>query len=59
MFREDLCYIDLAPHTYRISGDNRSHLYLFQHLSVAIQRGNVASVLGTIGSSLTEDVLEV
>ena len=31
------------------SGEKRSTFYLYQRLSMAVQRGNVASVLGTIG----------
>ena len=31
------------------SGEKRSKFYLYQRLSMAVQRGNVASVLGTIG----------
>ena len=34
-----------------ITGDKKSKFYLFQRISMAIQRGNAASVLGTIGSS--------
>ena len=32
----------------RVSGESRSTLYLIQRLSLAVQRGNVASVLGTL-----------
>jgi len=34
-----------------ITGNKKSTFYLFQRISMAIQRGNAASVLGTIGSS--------
>ena len=34
-----------------ITGDKRSTFYLFQRISMAIQRGNAASVLGTVPSS--------
>ena len=34
-----------------ITGDKRSTFYLFQRISMAIQRGNAASVLGTVSSS--------
>ena len=31
------------------SGEKRSKFHLYQRISMAIQRGNVASVLGTVG----------
>ena len=31
------------------SGEKRSKFYLYQRLSMAVQRGNVASVLGSVG----------
>jgi hypothetical protein len=34
-----------------MSNDNKSTLYLTQRISLAIQRGNAASVLGTIPQS--------
>ena len=34
----------------RVSGDSHAATYLLQHLSVAVQRGNVASILGALGS---------
>ena len=34
-----------------ITGDKRSTFYLFQRISMAIQRGNASSVLGTVSSS--------
>ena len=33
-----------------VTGDKRSTFYLFQRISMAIQLGNAASVLGTVGS---------
>ena len=33
------------------TGEKRSSFYLFQRISIAIQRGNAASVIGTAGSS--------
>ena len=38
-----------------ITGDNRSTAFLKQHMSLAIQRGNVAAVLGTFASSTADD----
>src|SRR5271154_1257933 len=39
-----------------VSGERKSTCYLLQRVSIAIQRGNVASVLGTLppGKQLTE-----
>ena len=34
-----------------ITGDKRSTFYLFQRISMAVQRGNAASILGTVSSS--------
>ena len=34
-----------------ITGDKRSTFYLFQRISMAVQRGNSASVLGTVSTS--------
>merc|ERR1712004_642034 len=34
-----------------ITGDKKSTFYLFQRISMAVQRGNAASVLGTVSSS--------
>ena len=39
----------------RVTGEGRSTAYLLQKLSVAVQRGNAASVLGTIGHSASID----
>ena len=38
-----------------ITGERRSSFYLFQRISMAIQRGNAASVLGTVVSTSTLD----
>ena len=40
----------------RISGNKKSTFYLFQSISMAVQRGNAASILGTIkpGKKLDE-----
>ena len=42
---------ELGDRLNKVSGDARSRLFLFQRVSVAIQRGNAASVLGTITPS--------
>jgi len=34
-----------------VTGERRSSFYLFQRISIAIQRGNAASVIGTVGST--------
>ncbi len=39
---------ELGQRVRQVTGEVRSRTYLLQRLSVAIQRGNVASVLGTI-----------
>ena len=46
---------DLGCRITRATGDMRSHSYLVQRVSVAIQRGNAASVAGTSGQSTTLD----
>ena len=46
---------DLGRHITWATGDVRSHSYLIQRVSVAIQRGNAASVAGTSGQSATLD----
>ena len=51
---------DLGDRLNKVSGDARSRLFLFQRVSVTIQRGNAASVLGTIAPSASlEDVFIV
>jgi len=39
---------ELGRRICRVTGDKRETTYLFQRLSVAIQRGNAASVIGTM-----------
>ena len=46
---------DLGNKISKINGDNRSKSYLFQSLSIAVQRGNGACVMGTTSST---DILE-
>ena len=43
---------DLGGRIARETGDLRSHAFLKQRLSLAVQRGNAASVLGTFPQSL-------
>ena len=38
-----------------ITGDNRSIAFLKQRMSLAVQRGNAAAVLGTLASSSADD----
>ena len=40
---------DLSHRIVRATGEERSYSYLTQRLSVAIQRGNAVSVVGTSG----------
>ena len=47
----------LGQRLAQASGDERSTTYLFQRLSVAVQRGNSASVLGTTGQLPGQDFL--
>ena len=42
---------DIGKKLCDITGDRRSTFFLFQRISMAIQRGNAASVLRTVGSS--------
>ena len=44
----ELEYFDPITHTIALTGDERSHQHLVQRLSIALQRGNAASVLGTL-----------
>ena len=42
---------EIGKKLFDITGEKRSTFYLFQKISMAIQRGNAASILGTVGSS--------
>ena len=42
---------DLSWHLRQVTGEPRSLEYLLQRISVAVQQGNAAAVLGTMGSS--------
>ena len=42
---------ELGQRLRQVSGESNSTTYLLQRLSVAVQRGNAASVLGSIGGS--------
>ena len=39
---------ELGRRLRQVTGDERSHQHLVQRLSIALQRGNAASVLGTL-----------
>ena len=41
---------DLGHRLHQTTGDSQSYQFLLQRLSVAIQRGNSTSVLGTLSS---------
>ena len=43
---------DLAPHIKDVSKELNSRAYLFQKISVAVQRDNAASVMGCAGLDL-------
>ena len=40
---------DLGSRLRQATGDKNSYTYIIQQLSVSVQKGNTASVLGTIG----------
>ena len=42
---------DLSRHLRQVTGEPRSLEYLLQQISVAVQQGNAAAVLGTMGRS--------
>ena len=46
---------ELGHRLSAITGDTKCYSYLIQRLSVAVQRGNAASILGTLFSSPTTD----
>ena len=48
---------ELGKRISAVSGEPRSRTFLMQRLSVAIQRGNAASILGTVNSSIDLDVV--
>ena len=45
----DQLFHELGRRITVITGEHHSTDFLFQRLSIAIQRGNAASVLGTVG----------
>ena len=51
---------ELGGRVVRVTGDQKSSHYLLQRLSVAVQRGNAASVMGTMDSqTLSLETLEL
>ena len=46
---------DLGHHLKLASGENSAYPFLLQRLSVAVQCGNAASVMCSLGSEQTED----
>ena len=47
---EARCFLkELSHRIYLATEDSQAHQHLIQHLSVAVQRGNAAAVLGCIG----------
>jgi hypothetical protein len=43
---------DIGQRIAAVTGEARSHQFLMQRLSVTVQRGNAACVLGTVASNL-------
>ena len=41
---------DLGSRIIDVTGDKRAKSYLFQRLGMAVQRGNAASIMGTVPS---------
>jgi len=53
---ETKIFIDLLGSKMRnASGESRSKDYLLQKISIAIQRGNAACILGTLGRNRVDD----
>ena len=50
---------DLSRRIKQRTGEVKARSYLLQRLSVAVQRGNATSVLGTIGGHSVQDLLSV
>ena len=50
---------ELGRRLQLVSADHNSYTYLIQRLSVAMQRGNAASVLGSAGNMDPHDFFEV
>ena len=40
---------DIGQHLRRATGEQHSKEYLFQRITIAVQRGDAAAVLGTLG----------
>ena len=48
---------DIGQRIAAVTGEPRSHQFLMQRLSVTLQRGNAACVLGTVTSTLGLDYI--
>ena len=46
---------DLGHRLVRATGESNSYQFLLQRISTAMQRGNAAAVMGTMGSAEVED----
>ena len=44
-------FLELDSRLNRVVGDANTRSYLYQRLSMAVQRGNAASIMGTISTS--------
>ena len=49
---------DLGRCLADVTGEAKSMMYLLQRLTVAVQRGNAASLLGTTGHSAISDIFD-
>ena len=46
---------DIGQRIAAVTGEPRSHQFLMQRLSVTLQRGNAACILGTVASTIGLD----
>ena len=52
VWKTDFIPLDLACRVCKVSGEVKSFPYLLQRLAVAVQQGNVVSVLGTFSAKI-------
>ena len=45
---EFLCYYRIGKRIIEVTGDKKAKSYLFQRIGIAVQRGNAASIMGTV-----------
>jgi len=57
MGKRSLAFVrELAGHSHACTGEVKARTYHLQHLSVALQRGNAVSVIGSVGGRLGLDL---